>query len=173
MPVGTNTTSARRMPAGGQPRWPVPRLAVKVLSRALHHEISVTECGFAGCTPAADDQYDGVSCAGTLRTVVELSVRDLHRRKFLVSSAFSGAATGRRRGTSRRPERNHLATACGKGAELQRGKQIVTLEIRVVGEDVLDRHARGQQLEQVLDGVSKTSNGRLAVTHRRVRSGSI
>lgn len=94
VPVGTNTTSARRMLVGCQPRWPVLRLAAKVLSRALHHEISVTECGCAGCTPALDDRYDGVNCAGTLRTVVELSARDLRRRQFFVGSAFSAMGSG-------------------------------------------------------------------------------
>jgi tetratricopeptide (TPR) repeat protein len=94
--VGTNTTSVRRMLDGCQPRWPVPRLVAKVLSRALHHEISVTECGFVDRTPASDDQYDGLHCSGTLdgtlRTVVELSGRDMRRRKFLVGSAFNAAA---------------------------------------------------------------------------------
>lgn len=94
--VGTNTTSVRRMLDGCQPRWPVPRLVVKVLSRQLQREISVTECGFADHAPASDDQYDGLSCSGTLdgtlRTVVELSGRDMRRRKFLLGSAFSAAA---------------------------------------------------------------------------------
>lgn len=79
-----------------QPRWPVPRLVAKVLSRHLHREISVTECGFADRTPASDDRYDGLQCSGTLdgtvRTVVELSGRDMDRRKFLLGSAFTAAA---------------------------------------------------------------------------------
>jgi hypothetical protein len=94
--VGTSTTSVKRMLHGAQPRWPVPRLVAKVLSRALHREISVTECGFADRTPAEDDRYDGLCCSGTLegtvRTVVELSGRDMRRRKFLLGSAFSAAA---------------------------------------------------------------------------------
>ena len=94
--VGTNTTSVRRMLDGCQPRWPVPRLVATVLSRALHHEVSVTECGFVDRTPAVEDQYDGLHCSGTLdgtlRTVVELSGRDMRRRKLLVGSAFSAAA---------------------------------------------------------------------------------
>jgi hypothetical protein len=52
----TNTTSVRRMLDGCQPRWPVPRLVAKVLSRALHHEISVTECGFADPAAAVPDE---------------------------------------------------------------------------------------------------------------------
>ncbi|MGH3972872.1 MAG: hypothetical protein ACRDS9_06060 [Pseudonocardiaceae bacterium] len=94
--VGTNTTSVRRMLDGCQPRWPVPRLVAKVLSRQLHHEISVTDCGFADRAPAPEDFHDGLRCSGTLdgtlRTVVELSGRDMRRRKFLLGSAFSAAA---------------------------------------------------------------------------------
>ncbi|MGB3438208.1 MAG: hypothetical protein WBA97_05585 [Actinophytocola sp.] len=94
--VGTNTTSVKRMLDGAQPRWPLPRLVAKVLSRQLRREISVTECGFADRTPAADDRYDGLQCSGTLagtvRTVVELSGRDMERRKFLLGSAFTAAA---------------------------------------------------------------------------------
>lgn len=94
--VGTNTTSVRRMLDGCQPRWPVPRLVAKVLSRQLRHEVSVTDCGFTDHTPASDDQYAGLGCSGTLdgtlRTVVELSGRDMRRRKFLLGSAFSAAA---------------------------------------------------------------------------------
>jgi hypothetical protein len=94
--VGTNTTSVRRILDGCQPRWPVPRLIATVLSRALHHEVSVTDCGFVDRTPAAEDQYNGLHCSGTLdgtlRTVVELSGRDMHRRRFLEGSAFTAAA---------------------------------------------------------------------------------
>jgi hypothetical protein len=94
--VGTNTTSVKRMLDGSQPRWPVPRLVAKVLSRCLHREVSVTECGFADHTPASDDRYDGLQCSGTLdgtvRTVVELSGRDMDRRKFLLGTAFTAAA---------------------------------------------------------------------------------
>lgn len=94
--VGTNTTSVKRMLDGSQPRWPVPRLVAKVLSRRLHREVSVTECGFADRTPAADDRYGGLHCSGTLdgtlRTIVELSGRDMDRRKFLLGSAFTAAA---------------------------------------------------------------------------------
>ncbi|MGH3931612.1 MAG: hypothetical protein ACRDTF_16760, partial [Pseudonocardiaceae bacterium] len=44
--VGTNTTAVRRMLEGCQPHWPVPRLVAKVLSRRLHQEVTITECGF-------------------------------------------------------------------------------------------------------------------------------
>ncbi|MGH4006564.1 MAG: hypothetical protein ACRDTH_00055 [Pseudonocardiaceae bacterium] len=94
--VGTNTTSVKRMLDGCQPRWPVLRLVAKVLSRQLGREVSVTECGFADRAPASDDLHDGLRCSGTLdgtiRTVVELSGRDMRRRKFLLGAAFSAAA---------------------------------------------------------------------------------
>ncbi|MGH4019067.1 MAG: hypothetical protein ACRDT0_07485, partial [Pseudonocardiaceae bacterium] len=94
--VGTSTTSVKRMLDGCQPRWPIPRLVAAVLSRRLQREVSVTECGFADRTPAGEDPYDGLSCSGTLegtvRTIVELSGRDMRRRRFLLGSAFSAAA---------------------------------------------------------------------------------
>ncbi|MGH3922028.1 MAG: hypothetical protein ACRDTT_04015, partial [Pseudonocardiaceae bacterium] len=64
--VGTSTTSVRRMLDGCQPRWPVPRLVATVLSRQLHHEISVTDCGFADRAPVLEDLHDGLHCSGTL-----------------------------------------------------------------------------------------------------------
>jgi hypothetical protein len=94
--LGTNTTSVRRMLDGCQPRWPAPRLVASVLSRRLQREISVSECGFADREPAGEDQHDGLSCSasldGTVRAVVELSGRDMHRRNFLLGSAFSAGA---------------------------------------------------------------------------------
>lgn len=94
--IGTNTTSVKRMLDGCQPHWPVPRLVAKVLSRQLHRELTVIDCGFADRAPVSDDRYDGLRCSGTLdgtvRTIVELSGRDMHRRKFLLGSAFSAAA---------------------------------------------------------------------------------
>lgn len=94
--LGTNTTSVKRMLDGCQPRWPAPRLVAGVLSQRLQREVSVTECGFADCAPPEEDPYDGLRCAGTLegtvRTVVELSGRDMRRRKLLLGSVFSAAA---------------------------------------------------------------------------------
>jgi hypothetical protein len=94
--LGTNKTSVRRMLDGCQPRWPVPRLVAAVLSGRLQREVSVTECGFVDCAPAGEDPYDGLRCAstleGTVRTVIELSGRDMRRRKLLLGSVFSAAA---------------------------------------------------------------------------------
>lgn len=94
--VGTSTTSVKRMLDGCQPHWPVPRLVAKVLSRQLHREISITDCGFVDHSPYSDDQYDGLRCSGTLddtvRTIVELSGRDMNRRKFLLGASFAAGA---------------------------------------------------------------------------------
>ncbi|WP_051407433.1 hypothetical protein [Nocardia sp. CNY236] len=93
--LATNTTSVSRMLAGAQPRWPVPKLVAMAISRRLHRQISVGDCGFADHTPPAEDVYDGLHCSGTLeqtvRTVVELSGRDMDRRRFLLGSAFTSA----------------------------------------------------------------------------------
>lgn len=94
--LATNTTSVRRMLHGCQPRWPTPRLVATVLAGRLQREISVTECGFIDSSPPDEDPYDGLRCSGTLegtlRTVVELTGRDMRRRKLLVGSVFSVAA---------------------------------------------------------------------------------
>ncbi|MGH3567039.1 MAG: hypothetical protein ACRDRH_13595 [Pseudonocardia sp.] len=67
-----------------------------MLSARLQREVSVSECGFVDCAPPGEDPYDGLRCSGTLegtvRTIVELSGRDMRRRKFLLGSAFSAAA---------------------------------------------------------------------------------
>ncbi|MGQ0774519.1 MAG: hypothetical protein ACT4NY_08900 [Pseudonocardiales bacterium] len=94
--LATTTTSVRRMLDGCQPRWPTPRLVAVVLAGRLQREVTVTECGFVDCSPPDEDPYDGLRCSGTLegtlRTVVELSGRDMRRRKLLLGSAFSAAA---------------------------------------------------------------------------------
>jgi hypothetical protein len=94
--LGTNATTVRRMLEGAQPRWPVPRLVATVLSRRLQREVMITECGFVDREPIGEDPHDGLTCSGTLegtvRTIVELSGRDMRRRKLLLGSAFSTAA---------------------------------------------------------------------------------
>jgi hypothetical protein len=94
--IGTNPTAVKRMLGGGQSRWPVPRLVAAVLSRRLQREIGVTDCGFADRSPVPDDRYDGLRCSATLddtvRTVAELSGRDVKRRNLLMGSAFTAGA---------------------------------------------------------------------------------
>jgi len=94
--LGTNTTTVRRMLDGAQPRWPVPRLVATVVSRRLQREMKITECGFIDREPTGEDPHDGLTCSGTLegtvRIVIELSGRDMRRRKLLLGSVFSVAA---------------------------------------------------------------------------------
>src|SRR3546814_15646465 len=61
-----------------------------------------------------------------------------------------------------------LSARC-EGTELERGEQAVTLELRVVLEDLVDGHARSQQLEEVLHGVAKSTDDWLSVADGRVR----
>ncbi|MGH8917968.1 MAG: hypothetical protein ACRD0H_06445, partial [Actinomycetes bacterium] len=71
-------------------------MVATVLSQRLQREVGVLDCGFLDRAPATEDPYDGLSCSGTLegtlRTVIELSGRDMRRRKFLLGSAFSAGA---------------------------------------------------------------------------------
>ncbi|MGH3913075.1 MAG: hypothetical protein ACRDTC_06655 [Pseudonocardiaceae bacterium] len=94
--LGTSSTTVRRMLDGCRPNWPTPRLVAGVLAQRLQREISVTECGFIDSSPPDEDPYDGLRCCGTLdgtvRTVVELTGRDMRRRKLLLGSVFSAAA---------------------------------------------------------------------------------
>ena len=94
--LGTSTTTVKRMLDGAQPHWPTPRLVAAVLAGRLQREVSITECGFLDRSPADEDPYDGLRCSGTLdgaiRTIVELTGRDMRRRKLLLGSAFSVAA---------------------------------------------------------------------------------
>ncbi len=101
MHLGTGVSAVRRMAEGSRPRWPVPRLVAKVLSRRLHREVGVTECGFADRNPTPDDLFDGLTCSatldGTVRTVVRLSGQDMNRRSFCW-----GRRSARRRSRSQR-----------------------------------------------------------------------
>ena len=68
-------------------------------------------------------------------------------------------------GTSRGPERNHPATPSGECTELQRGEDVVPLEVGVVGEHLLDRHACSQELPQSFNGITQTADCRLAMAN--------
>jgi hypothetical protein len=166
--IGTNTTSVRRMLDGCQPRWPVPRLVAKVLSRQLHHEISVTECGFADRTPTSDDQYDGLRCSGTLdgtlRTVVELSGRDMRRRKFLMGSAFSAAAFSE-------PALFALTVPPAESTARVAGRRVGMADVEILTEQVtqlrqLDyRFGSGRLREQVVSLLHREANQLLHGTY--------
>ncbi|MGH3623917.1 MAG: hypothetical protein ACRDQ5_19355 [Sciscionella sp.] len=159
--VGTNTTSVKRMLDGCQPRWPVPRLVAKVLSRHRHREISVTECGFADHSPSSDDRHDGLQCSGTLddtvRTVVELSGRDMDRRKFLLGSAFSAAAFSE-------PALFALTVPPVESTARARGWRVGMADVEIITEHYahlcrLDqRYGSGRVREQVLQLLHREAN---------------
>jgi hypothetical protein len=166
--VGTNTTSVRRMLDGCQPRWPVPRLVAKVLSRQLHQEISVTECGFADHTPASEDLHDGLSCSGTLdgtlRTVVELSGRDMRRRRFLLGSAFNATAFSE-------PALFALTVPPAESTARVAGRRVGLADVEILTEQVtqlrqLDyRYGSGRLREQVVSLLHREANQLLQGTY--------
>lgn len=79
----------------------------------------------------------------------------------------------RRRGTSHSAERHDTAHAGGESTELQSGEQVIALEVGMVLQDLVDRHTRGEELEEVLDGVPEASDGRLTMADGRVRGDPI
>ncbi|MGH3623196.1 MAG: hypothetical protein ACRDQ5_15595 [Sciscionella sp.] len=159
--VGTNTTSVKRMLDGCQPRWPVPRLVARVLSRHQHREVSITECGFADHSPASDDRYDGLRCSGTLdgtvRTVVELSGRDMDRRKFLLGSAFSAAAFSE-------PALFALTVPPVESTARARGRRVGMADVEVLTEQVTHlrtlecRYGAGRVREQLVQLLHHEAN---------------
>lgn len=54
------------------------------------------------------------------------------------------------------------------GTELKRGQDVVALQVRIFGEDVVDRHVRRQPFEHALDCEAQPSERRLTVTDGRV-----
>ncbi|MCA1672575.1 MAG: hypothetical protein LC799_10350, partial [Actinobacteria bacterium] len=165
--IGTNTTSVRRMLDGCQPRWPVPRLVAKVLSRRLHQEVTVTECGFAD-SPAEEDRYDGLRSVGTLdgtvRTVVELSGRDMRRRKLLLGSVFAAGAFSE-------PALLALTVPPAQSTARAGGKRVGMAEVQILTEQVsqlrqLDRrYGSGRLREQVVSLLHREANQLLHGTY--------
>ncbi len=166
--VGTNATSVRRMLDGCQPRWPVPRLVATVLSRQLHHEVSVTDCGFADRAPAPEDLHDGLRCSGTLegtlRTVVEVSGRDMRRRKFLLGSAFSAAAFSE-------PALFALIVPPAESTARAAGRRMGMADVEILTEQItqlrqLDyRYGAGRLREQVVSLLHREANQLLHGTY--------
>ncbi|MGH3940610.1 MAG: hypothetical protein ACRDTG_18635 [Pseudonocardiaceae bacterium] len=166
--VGTNTTAVRRMLDGAQPHWPVPRLVAKVLSRRLHQELNVTDCGFADRSPAEEDRHDGLRCAGTLegtiRTVVELAGRDMRRRKLLLGSVFSAAAFSE-------PALFAVTVPPAQSTARVGGKRVGMAEVAILTEQVtqlrqLDyRYGSGRLREQVISLLHREANQLLHGTY--------
>lgn len=158
--IGTNTTSVRRMLDGSQPRWPVPRLVAKVLSRHLHREIAVMDCGFVDRSPP-DDRYDALRSSGTLddtvRTVVELSGRDMDRRNFLLGTAFSAAAFAE-------PALFALTVPPAENTARVAGRRIGLADVEIISENIahlrkLDhRYGSGHVREQVVQLLHREAN---------------
>ncbi|MFN2495037.1 MAG: hypothetical protein ABR608_03880 [Pseudonocardiaceae bacterium] len=165
--IGTNTTSVRRMLDGCQPRWPVPRLVAEVLSRRLHQEVTVTECGFAD-SPAEEDRYDGLRSVGTLdgtvRTVVELSGRDMRWRKLLLGSVFAAGAFSE-------PALLALTVPPAQSTARAGGKRVGMAEVQILTEQVsqlrqLDRrYGSGRLREQVVSLLHREANQLLHGTY--------
>jgi hypothetical protein len=166
--VGTSATSVRRMLDGSQPHWPMPRLVAKVLSRRLHHEVTVTECGFADRSPAEDDRYDGLRSAGTLdgtvRTVVELSGRDMRRRKLLLGSVFAAGAFAE-------PALLALTVPPAQSTARAGSKRVGMAEVQILTEQItqlrqLDRrYGSGRLREQVVSLLHREANQLLHATY--------
>jgi hypothetical protein len=159
--IGTNTTSVKRMLDGAQPRWPVPRLVTKVLSRQLHREISVTECGFVDRAPVSEDRYDGLQCSGTLdgtvRTVVALSGRDMERRKFLLGSAFTAAAFSE-------PALYALTVPPAENTARMAGQRVGMPDVEIITENLThlrrldNRYGSGRVRDQVVQLLHREAN---------------
>jgi len=62
---------------------------------------------------------------------------------------------------------HHTALARNQRAELERGEQVVTFEIGMVLDNLVDAHPRCQQLQQALDRVAQPAHRRLAVADGR------
>ena len=159
--LGTNTTSVKRMLDGCQPRWPAPRLVAAVLSRRLRREVTVTECGFADRTPPEEDPDDGLTGAGTLegtvRTVVELSGRDMRRRKLLLGSVFSAAAFAE-------PALFALTVPPAQSTARVAGRRIGMADVEILTEQVVHlgrldhRYGAGRVREQVVALLHREAN---------------
>jgi hypothetical protein len=60
--------------------------------------------------------------------------------------------------TSRGAGRVDPPSVCGQGTGLKCRKQVVALQVRVVREDLIERHARGQQFQQRLDRLAEPAD---------------
>ena len=157
--LATSTTSMRRMLEGCQPRWPAPRLVAAVLSGRLQQEVSVTDCGFVDCAPPGEDLYDGLRCSGTLegavRTVVELSGRDMRRRKLLLGSMFSVAAFSE-------PALYALLAPPAQSTARAGGRRVGMAEVEILTEQIAHLSKLGHQ-----HGSGRVREQMVALLHRQ------
>ncbi len=135
-----------------------------VLSRKLCQEISVTDCGFADHAPMSEDLHDGLHCSGTLRTIVELSGQDMHRRKFLLGSAFNAAAYSE-------PALFALTVPPAESTAQAGGRRVGLTEVEILTEQVtqlrqLDyRYGSARLREQVVSLLHREANQLLHGTY--------
>jgi hypothetical protein len=106
-----------------------------------------------------------------------VGVRQLGRVDDVMAMPPSGSApvvvaAARRRGNSP-GEGHHAPHPRRQRPELKCCEQIVSFKVRIVAEDLLDRHARGQQVEESLDRVAQSTDRRLAMTDRWVGGDAI
>ncbi|MGH3993219.1 MAG: hypothetical protein ACRDSN_12255, partial [Pseudonocardiaceae bacterium] len=166
--LGTSTTSVRRMLDGSQPHWPMPRLVAAVLSGRLRREVTVSDCGFADRTPPDEDPHDGLTTSGTLegalRTVVELSGRDMRRRKLLLGSVFSAAAFAE-------PTLVTLTVPPAESTARAGGRRIGMADVEILTEQIIHlgqldhRYGSGRVREQIVALLHKESNELLHGTY--------
>jgi hypothetical protein len=119
-------------------------------------------------TPAVEDQYDGLHCSGTLegtlRTIVEVSGRDMRRKKFLLGSVFNAAAFS---------EPALLALTVPPAASTARtgGRRVGMADVEILTEQVtqlrqLDyRYGSGRLREQVVSLLHREANQLLHGTY--------
>jgi hypothetical protein len=136
------------------------RLFAAVLSQRLQHEVKVTECGFIDREPSGEDPHDGLTCSGTLegavRTVVELSGRDMRRRKLLLGSVFSVAAFAE-------PTLLALIIPPAQGTASAAGQRVGMADVEVLTEQidhlpVQTIEARPEYLELLRQGTTLNMN---------------
>ncbi|MGH3899381.1 MAG: hypothetical protein ACRDTA_14295 [Pseudonocardiaceae bacterium] len=124
-----------------------------MLSGRLRHEVSVIDCGFADRAPVSEDLHEGLHCSGTLdgtlRMVVELSGRDMRRRKFMLGSAFSAAALSE-------PALFALTVPPAESTARAGGRRVGMTDVEILTEQVTQlrqlhhRYGSGRLREQVV-----------------------
>jgi hypothetical protein len=108
--------------------------------------------------PCSDCPPEGQACAR-------------HRVRPPRAPAPTAAEAARRRETS--PSQRNPPVPDRERPVLEGSQNVIPLEIGIVGQDLIDRHAPGQELQDVGYRVPQPANHRLAVTDLRVRSDSV
>ncbi len=138
-----------------------------MLSGRLRREVTVSDCGFADRTPPDEDPHDGLTTSGTLegalRTVVELSGRDMRRRK-LLGSVFSAAAFAE-------PTLVTLTVPPAESTARAGGRRIGMADVEILTEQIIHlgqldhRYGSGRVREQIVALLHRESNELLHGTY--------